>query len=288
MPNLGIYSGIKNSVDALESALRIAMANADNFNSPGYKYLSASFSSMFSEMVRPATETTNPISTGSSIALTSTNTDFSQGSATIGDHLAMAIIGTGFFICGRSWAARNQQQIYTRNGKFTLDISTNCVTDSMGRQLLGYKIKPDGTPDTSHLVPMDTTGYTDVGFVDGGKLVSNVSLTPTVGLNANRQVEGQTALYQVALTNFTNKQGLMVIDGGGYIETISSGPSYGPHLPDTGEYGSIKSKSLEGSNIDVARISLDMNQLSRGFTAIQGIIDDVNKIFDKMMQALSF
>ena len=95
---LDLYISNKNAIVGLESALRIAISNANNFNTPGYKYTFSLFTTMYTEAISSGTKTTNPIETGSGMTMGSTSTDFSQGNITIGTELDVAITGTGFFI----------------------------------------------------------------------------------------------------------------------------------------------------------------------------------------------
>ena len=53
-----------------------------------------------------------------------------------------------------------------------------------------------------------------------------------------------------------------------------------------GAYGSILAEQLEASNVDVAKIGLDMAQLNRSFAAVQGIVDDVNKTLSGLISKL--
>ena len=43
-------------------------------------------------------------------------------------------------------------------------------------------------------------------------------------------------------------------------------------------YQIIIGENLEGANVDIARVALDMNLIQRGINATQGIIDNIKKI----------
>ena len=119
---LDIYVNITNSITALEKALRIAISNADNFNTPGYKYTFASFTTVYNEILTTGSETQNPLEFGGSMTLGSTSTDFSQGSISFGTHMDVAIVGEGFLSLSQSavefGAAANK--VLTRNGRFQI------------------------------------------------------------------------------------------------------------------------------------------------------------------------
>lgn len=286
---LEIYAHLKNSIGALEASLKTAIGNADNFNTPGYKYITTSFTTVYSSVLRTATSTRNPVQLGASMTVGSTSTDFSQGNLTLGAPLDAAIVGEGFFIVSKSpyEFSSGSPKAYERGGRFVVDYQNKFLTDTFGRKIFGYKVSPDGTADKSQLVPIETDGSADVGFIDGGMLVTNYAARKSAIDRGESGVPDSKPIYQLALTSFRNKQGLILGDGGSYVATIAAGQELPYSVSGEGGYGSIRGATLEASNIDVARVALDMNQLNRGFAAVQGVIDDVNRIIQNLQQALS-
>ena len=251
---LDLYISNKNAIVGMESALRIAISNANNFNTPGYKYTFATFTTMYTEAVSSGTETTNPIETGSGMTMGSTSTDFSQGNISIGTELDVAITGEGFFILSSSASEfdQNSTNVFSRSGAFQLDSSNTYIVDDFGRKVYGFPLDSNGNTTSTVPVPLQTKGMADVGFQDGGTLVGNATS------------DSPTPLFKLALTTFQNKEGLIATSGGAYRNSIASGSKFEPGI--AGEalavgsattYGDIISKSLESSNVDIAKVALD-------------------------------
>jgi flagellar hook protein FlgE len=281
---LDLYIENKNAIIGLESALRIAISNANNFNTTGFKYIFSSFTTMYSEAMSSGTDVTNPLETGSGMTLGSTSTDFSQGSITIGTDLNVAIMGEGFFVVSSSNSefTNDSSALYTRAGNFQVDSSNTYITDSFGRQIMGFPVDNQGNITSTQLEPIQTKGFSAIKFENGGTLVGNP------------ESDSPTPLYKLALTTFQNKEGLIQTTGGAYKKTISSGETFsiktaGEPIGDNSNhtYGDILGNSLESSNVDIAKVALDMNLLNRGFSAVQAVIDDVTKILNEIIKKLS-
>ena len=280
---LDVYLSNKNAIVGLESALRIAISNANNFNTPGYKYTFSTFTTMYTEAISTGTDVTNPIETGSGMMLGSTSTDFSQGNITIGTELDVAISGEGFFMISASAAefSGNANHLYTRSGSFQVDNTNTYLVDDFGRKVFGFPVDENG--DVTSTVPeaIQTGGFTSLAFEDGGTLLGNP--------------DGEAVpLYKIALTTFQNKEGLISSSGGAYKSTYSSGDAFDAGISGSliaedsaSSYGDILSESLEGSNVDIAKVALDMNLLNRGFSAVQAVIDDVTKIINELIKKIS-
>ena len=285
---LDLYKNIGNSLDGLTSALRIAISNADNFNTPGFKYTYASFTTVYNQVLAPGTETTNPMELGGSMTLGSTTTDFSQGNIGFGTALDAAIVGDGFFILSKNTDEFDAQatKVYTRAGRFQTDSSQKYLTDSFGRKVFGFKLDEAGNVSSNALVPIETDGNSDIGFLDNGILVANYEKNKAEVAAGNENPTETVPLYKLALTSFQNKQGLILTQGAALEATSASGDALNAEISG-GSFGTISGAKLESSNIDVAKVALDMALLNRGFSAIQGVIDDVNKIVQGIIQKLS-
>lgn len=288
---LDIYKNIGNSLQALESSLRISISNADNFDTPGFKYTFASFTTLYNDVESSGSETTNPIQLGASMTLGSTSTDFSQGNIGFGTGLDVAISGEGFFLVSQSARefSAGSSQVFTRAGRFNLDFQGKYLVDSFDRKVYGFPLSEDGTVTSDIPEAIDISEHDDVGFLDGGILVNNYQARKdqiASGLGEDDLVE-QIPLYRISLTSFKNKNGLVLTDGSAYKATAASGESFDAGISGEGVLGNVKSESLESSNISVAKVALDMNQLNRGFSAVQGIIDDVSKVIGQLIQKLT-
>ena len=129
-----LYINVKNSLVGLESALRIAISNANNFNTAGYKYTFSTFTTVYSEAMSSGTKSTNPIHFGSSMTLGSTSTDYGQGNLTLGTALDSAIVGEGFYVISSSAVdfEPGSPKLFTRAGRFQMDSTNTFLTDSFG------------------------------------------------------------------------------------------------------------------------------------------------------------
>jgi len=286
---LDLYASIKNSLRAIETSLRVSVANANNFNTPGYKFTTTSFVNIFGQVLTPATATTNPQALGGSMTVGSTTTDFSQGSIGFGGALDVAVSGEGFIIISQSAAAFGVSSIksYTRNGKFQTDFSNTYVTDSFGRKVFGFELNANGNVKSKTLVPIETKGNTDVGFTENGVLVTNFKAHKEAVKRGDATLPERIPLFKMAITTFANKQGLTLTDGGALNPTAASGEAFPPEEAGEGIMGTIIPEAIESSNVEVSRVALDMNLINRGISAIQGITQDVNKMTSDLISKLT-
>ena len=287
---LDLYINVRNTLGAFESKLRVAIANADNFNVTGYKYISANFTSVYNDVMSSGTSNTNPIQFGGSVALGGTSIDFTTGTLGFGTSMDCAITGSGFFVLARSSSASSSEKVYTRAGAFALDFSGQFLVDNaFGRQVFGYELNEDGSRKSEDLVPIQTNGETDIGFIDGGILVKNFAAQTTDINNAvvESEVRSHVPMYQLAMTTFRNQQGLIQETGGAFRASNASGEPAEFGTSNEGTFGTVLAQQLEGSNVDVARLGLDMAQLNRSFSAVQGVLDDINKILSGLISKMT-
>jgi flagellar hook protein FlgE len=285
---LDLYVNVRNSLDGLLSALRIAISNANNFNTPGYKYTYASFTTVYNQVLSAGTESVNPQTIPGSMTIGSMSTDFSQGYVSYGTELDVAVVGDGFFVLSGSAESFDSggEKILARSGRFQTDYNNDYLTDAFGRKVFGYKVNANGVVEDSSLVPIRTGGFSDVGFIDGGILVSNFKAHKEAVATGDAPPV-RTPMYKLALSTVPNKQGLILGDGASYRMTIASGEMLDPATSGEDSYGDVLGEKLESSNINVAKVAMDMNLLNRGFSAIQGVIDDINKVFTQTISKIT-
>lgn len=283
---LDIYVNSQNTLYGLESALRISVSNANNFSTPGYKHIRASFTTVYTEVISLGTKSVNPLQLGSAATIGSTSTDFTQGATSTGTALDAAIIGEGFFMVSASPVefSADADKLYTRSGEFQIDNQNKFLVDSFGRKVYGYKVDQNGNPVSNELEPISTNGATDIGFTEGGILVKNFEAGNVEGATVSRE-----PMYRLAMTSFHNKDGLVGVSGGAWKAEVAAGEPFKPGVSgqsidgSTSHYGDIFGEALEASNVDVARVSLDMNILTRSYSAVQAMIDDVTKILTSII-----
>ena len=279
---LDLYVQNKNSMKALGSALRIAIANANNFNTPGYKYTYASFTTMYTKAIMGGTENRNPVEVGSGMQLGSTSTDFSQGNLGLGTNMDLAIVGEGFFnISSNANELEPNSPLYTRSGRFMVDSSNTYIVDPFGRKLFGFPVDANGNITSTQMQALQTKDYASVAFQDGGLLVGDP------------ESDNPVPLFKVAIATMQNKQGLVSTTGGAYKTTISSGEAFTAKTSgdtigtdSSNVYGEIFTESVESANVDVSKVALDMSLLNRGFSANNAVVDDITKIISEFIKKI--
>ncbi|WP_295537457.1 flagellar hook protein FlgE [uncultured Pseudacidovorax sp.] len=96
--------------------------------------------------------------------------------------------------------------------------------------------------------------------------LTNLSIDDTGTLMATYSNNQTQAAGQVAMVDFRNPQGLGITDSGYWFETTASGqPLVG--APGEGIFGSIQSKALEESNVDLTAALVDMMTTQRAYQA---------------------
>ena len=201
------YSGIS-SLRAHQTMLDVTGNNIANVNTTGFKTGRVNFQDTLSQMIEypsgPQGDIggTNPAQVGLGVQVGSITNDFGQGSTqSTGRGLDMMINGDGFFVI-----QAGNEQLYTRNGAFSLDAQgmlvtqdgalvqgwmyDNAVNDiNMNRPLDGIQMPVallrDATQTTSATfsgnLPADATDYDD-------------SVTPPTGTRIERSIQVQDSL----------------------------------------------------------------------------------------------
>lgn len=155
----------------------------------------------------------------------------------------------------------------------TFDFGTSITTDS-GGSTAGL----DGTTQfgsTSTLLTLSQNGNTS------GTL-SGTSISDT-GIIVGRFSNGTTRnLGQVALSRFTNPDGLDAVGNNLFIETADSGsPLEGG--PGSGAFGNVISNTLESSNVDLGDELVNMITMQRTFQANSRIITTTNDLLGELV-----
>jgi flagellar hook protein FlgE len=130
---MGSFSTPLSGLTAAQQQLQSVSNNLANIDTDGYKDQDLTFSDVFSQ-----TGATNgsgdPLQTGSGVSVSSTDSDFTEGSLNAtGTASNMAISGAGFFVT----QSGSGQQDYTREGDFTTNNAGQITTPS-GELVLGY------------------------------------------------------------------------------------------------------------------------------------------------------
>lgn len=138
------------SLTGLNSAtaqLAVTANNIANVGTSGFKRSRADFGDIFS--TSPLQKASAAI--GQGVLLKQVSQEFSQGNiSTSGNSLDLAITGDGFFPLR---SPDGLQEIYTRNGSYTLNDQNN-VVNSTGQRLLAASVDSSGKADLTNLSPL--------------------------------------------------------------------------------------------------------------------------------------
>ena len=199
------------SLTGLNSAtaqLAVTSNNIANVGTSGFKRSRADFGDIFS--TSPLQKSSSNI--GQGVSLKQVSQEFSQGNiSTSGNSLDLAITGDGFFPLR---SADGLQEIYTRNGSFTLNDQNN-VVNSTGQRLLAASVDSSGKADLSQLTPL----------VIPPKTSGQARQTERIQLGLNLPADSDTPTLPFDRTNpatYNKSTALTVYDSGGngYLATI--------------------------------------------------------------------
>ena len=216
-----------NAMQAFDLAMKLNATNLGQASTVGYKALSYNFQSVFSQVLNPGSEGsmvhggTSPIQTGAGVTLSSVNYNFSQGELGAGTQYDLAISGNGFFMVSPD---EGVTFYYTRAGKFHFD-NNGTLKDESGNSVYGFDYQQSSHGDYSQLLPIIVTNPNECGWQHKGTdgiLVANYAVSE-YDPDSLREAE---PLYQIAITDFPNKQGLTSVNATTYKASTSTGIAY--------------------------------------------------------------
>ncbi|PUE57985.1 hypothetical protein B9Z45_07800 [Limnohabitans sp. 2KL-17] len=199
------------SLTGLNSAtaqLAVTSNNIANVGTSGFKRSRADFGDIFS--TSPLQKSSSNI--GQGVSLKQVSQEFSQGNiSTSGNSLDLAITGDGFFPLK---SADGLQEVYTRNGSFTLNDQNN-VVNSTGQRLQAASVDSSGKADLTNLSALTIPPKTS------GEAVETTQIQ--LGLNLPADSLVITADFDRTNASTYNKStALTVYDSGGngYLATV--------------------------------------------------------------------
>jgi flagellar hook protein FlgE len=295
-----LFSAIS-GLRANQTMLDVTGNNIANANTAGFKSSTVVFQDTLSQMLTggsaavpgdPAAGTpgaggTNPMQIGLGVQVGGTTTNFTQGGTqSTGSATNLMISGDGFFVINR-----DGNDLYTRAGAFNFDSE-------------GQLVSPDGdivqgmTFDANGAVVVDANGdpvLNDIripGLVDQDTDTNNDGTAGPVlrsySIGSNGVISGvyadgtQKDLFQVALANFANPNGLEKVGDTAYREGTNSGdPVLGG--PGEGRNGTIMGSSLEMSNVDLAAEFTNLIIAQRGFQATARVITTSDQVLEELV-----
>ncbi|WP_115719442.1 flagellar basal-body rod protein FlgG [Gallaecimonas mangrovi] len=253
----------KTGLAAQDAKMASISNNLANVNTVGFKKDRVAFEDLFYQMERQPgaqedqqNQLPTGIQLGNGVRIVGTQKVFTEGNfQTTGQAMDMAIVGQGFF----QVQMPNGDIAYTRNGQFS-------------RNAQGMIVNADGLP----MVPQIQ--------------IPNNATSLSIGTDGivTAQIAGQTdpqQLGQITTVNFTNPAGLQAMGGNLYKETAASGnPLEG--VPGTDALGSIKQKTLEGSNVSVVDEMVDMISTQRAYEMNAKVVSSTDQMLKFVNQSV--
>jgi flagellar hook protein FlgE len=272
-----LFTGIS-GLGAHQQMLDVTANNIANVNTTGYKGSHTVFEDTLSQTLQGAggpsgnSGGTNAEQIGLGVQLAGTELNFTQGaSQSTGVTSNMLINGDGFFMIDK-----NGQQLYTRAGNFTLDAQGNLVTPD-GSRAMGWDMTAVPTP-----VPgTDAPAALNLAALNSGTYVS-WSIDAGGNINAVDSAGVTHQLAQVALSTFTNPNGLQKVGDSAYAATANSG-TVQIGTADSGQYGSISSGYVEMSNVDLSQELTNLIIAERGFQANSKVITTSDEVLQTLV-----
>ena len=129
--------------------------------------------------------------------------------------------------------------------------------------------------DTARSIPVQN------GYATGQ--ITNLTIDGSGVLLANFSNYQTKPIGQISLASFTNEQGLQAVGGTSWKETYSSGiPGY--DSPETGSLGTIRSNSLEESNVNVTNELVDLIKAQSNYQANAKTISTQSTLMQTIIQ----
>jgi len=196
-------------LNAAQRGLEVIANNVSNASVVGFKGSEAEFSDVFARAFNGA-RSTNGIGLGTSLAAVTQN--FKQGNINVtGNPLDLAISGTGFF----KVQAANGDNIYTRNGQFSLN-NEGVIVNSRGDRLQGFPLDAStGRPSDVAQPILVPRGNIPPAATRSGRLELNLDARAT-------PIDPALTFDPGNLNTFNNSTSLTVYDelGGAHIMSV--------------------------------------------------------------------
>lgn len=284
---LDIMKNGENAMRAFETALRLQTANMGNMSTVGYKSLKYSFKTIFNKVLNSGSAAsfdhggTNPLQEGSSVALAGVAIDFSQGDIGAGQKLDMALKGNGMFIVSPD---DGKTFLYTRSGNFKFS-PDGFLLDNSGRKVFGFKHTGNGQFDTANLEVIKIDNPANAGWQAQGNRGILVEDYPTSSQSPSNLLAAKP-LFQVALTDFSNRSALIQHDGTTFKATPAAGIPFTPSAPLSSGMADAVSQSIEKSNVFFIGETVDAMEVQRAMSASLTAVKIASQQIQNIIQQL--
>jgi flagellar hook protein FlgE len=246
---MGSFSIALTGLNADTTALNTIGNNLANLNTTAFKDQTTEFSDLFYQQVG-SSGSGDAIQQGLGTRVSSTNTDFTQGTLATGSSSTdMAIQGNGFFVVNNGGT-----QELTRAGDFQLDSSGN-LTTADGYNVMGTAASNGVITSGGALVPLQLP----VGSTQAAQQTTQVGITGNLDASAPVGTQFSTAVTiydslgtsHVATATFTNTGP----NQWGYAITLPAGDETGTPVGNTGTLSFNSSGNLISPSSNVTGIS---------------------------------
>lgn len=279
-----LYSGVT-GMKSQQTKMDVISNNIANVSTTGFKSGRVRFEDMISQTNANAQAGINAQQVGLGVQTGSIDTIMTGGSLqTTGRALDFGIENgdSSFFTVSGDGGVNNS---YTRDGGFYTDFNGNLVTSS-GLSVMGYAANADNTgiaePRVLEALNIPKEHPT-VNDADGNPVeLQNYSVDKT-GLITGTYSDGNVyTIGQIALTSFSNPDGLEKAGSNLYTATANSGE---PVLGEPGEpgFGNVQSGFLEMSNVDLANEFTDMIITNRAYQANSRSITTSDSMLEELI-----
>lgn len=254
-------SGMRNAT----TDLSVISNNIANAESVGFKKSNA----QFADLVASGSATDPRKTPGIGATVSRVSQDFALGQLEqTGRALDLAINGDGFIT---TTDAVSGDLTFTRNGNLEL-VASGELQDAFGNSVQGFPL--DATGVATSLVPQDIVVPTTNAAGNG---LSSIGIDIRGIVTATFTDGSVEPVAQVALATFPSTGGLRAVGLTKWEATSDSGqPEFGQ--PGVGNYGQIRSGSLERSNVDLAEEMVALLGAQRNFQANARAIDTATAI----------
>lgn len=170
-------------------------------------------------------------------------------------------------------------------GKISLTLPWDTATSGLAPQTISLNMGTVGSSDG--LTQYDTASTQVSSSVDGALFgsLSGVSVDDNGYVTAQFSNGLTQKIYKLPLATFANPDGLAAANGDAYTTSQNSGT---PTISETktGGAGSIKSKSLESSTVDLATEFTNLITTQRAYAASSKIMTTASTMLDELLQVV--
>lgn len=275
-----LYSGVT-GMKSQQTKMDVISNNIANVSTTGFKSGRVRFEDMISQTNTNAQAGVNAQQVGLGVQTSSIDTIMTGGSLqTTGRALDFGIENgdSSFFTVSGDEGANIS---YTRDGGFYADAGGNLVTSS-GLSIMGYAALDDGSGivENNNLVGLSIPAERTVGAETFDLQSYTIDSTGTIkGTYSNGE---SYTLGQMALTSFSNPDGLEKAGGNLYVASANSGNPVLGAAGDAG-YGKVQSGFLEMSNVDLANEFTDMIVTNRAYQANSRSITTSDQMLEELI-----